>query len=83
MEKYVIERAKEAGLMVAFMHLTIRQAAKELGVSKTTVHKDITERLKKIDPDLHVAVRNQLDHHIKMRSYRGGQALREKLKKAS
>lgn len=79
MEKYIRVRAKEAGFMIAFMHLTIREAANNLGVSKTTVHKDVTELLEKIDHELYLAARSQLDYHIKVRSSRGGQALRKKL----
>ncbi len=54
--------------------------AKELGVSKSTVHKDVTNRLKEIDFLLYRSVREQLDYHIKIRSVRGGQALRNKIR---
>ena len=53
---------------------TVRAAAKQFGVSKSTVHKDLTERLEKINPALYQQVR-QLLRHI-----RGGMATRRKYK---
>lgn len=53
---------------------TVRAAAKQFGVSKSTVHKDLTERLEKIDPALYQQVRQLLDRNKAERHIRGGMA---------
>ena len=60
---------------------TVRQAAKIFGVSKSTVHKDLTERLENIDSSLAIEVRKILDLNKSERHIRGGMATREKYKK--
>ncbi len=57
---------------------TVRVAAKHFGVSKSTVHKDVSERLKRIDPLLYGRVREVLDINKAERHIRGGIATREK-----
>ena len=57
---------------------TVRQAAKDFGVSKSTVHKDCTERLEQICPELAKEVRRVLDVNKSERHIRGGMATREK-----
>ena len=57
---------------------TVRQAAKEFGVSKSTVHKDVTERLEKINPTLADKIRKILDINKSERHIRGGLATKEK-----
>ena len=59
---------------------TVRSAAKQFGVSKSTVHKDLTERLEKIDPALYQQVRQLLDRNKAERHSRGGMATRRKYK---
>lgn len=59
---------------------TVRAAAKEFGVSKSTVHTDVSERLKKINPSLYKQVRKVLDLNKAERHFRGGIATREKYK---
>ena len=59
---------------------TVRAAAKQFGVSKSTVHKDLTERLEKIDPALYQQVRQLLDRNKAERHIRGGMATRRKYK---
>ena len=54
--------------------------AKQFGVSKSTVHKDLTERLEKIDPALYQQVRQLLDRNKAERHIRGGMATRRKYK---
>ena len=51
---------------------TVRAAAKQFGVSKSTVHKDLTERLEKINPALYQQVRQLLDRNKAERHIRGG-----------
>lgn len=57
---------------------TVRSAAKEFGVSKSTVHKDMVSRLNKIDKRLYREVRSVLDENKKERHIRGGLATKEK-----
>lgn len=76
------ERAAEVGEFVAASGATVRAAAKRFGISKSTVHKDLTGRLKHIDPELYrrvsaVLARNRAERHL-----RGGDATRQKYKKA-
>ena len=57
---------------------TVRQTAKEFGICKSTVHKDVTERLAVINTALAKQVRNVLDVNKSERHIRGGMATREK-----
>ena len=57
---------------------TVRQAAKHFGISKSTVHKDCTERLQQIDAGLAAQAREVLDVNKSERHIRGGVATREK-----
>ena len=57
---------------------TVREAAKKFGISKSTVHKDITERLPSLSRQLHNEVRKILDENRQERHIRGGLATREK-----
>ena len=57
---------------------TVRGAAKKFGISKSTVHKDVSERLKKINPGLAKEVRVVLDENKAERHMRGGMATKLK-----
>lgn len=57
---------------------TVRGAAKKFGISKSTVHKDVSERLKKINPSLAREVRRILDENKAERHIRGGMATKLK-----
>ena len=57
---------------------TVRGAAKKFGISKSTVHKDVSERLKKINPALAKEVRLILDENKAERHIRGGMATKLK-----
>ncbi len=57
---------------------TVRDAAKEFGISKSTVHKDITSALKTKNISLYESVREILDCHKEERHIRGGEATRQK-----
>lgn len=57
---------------------TVRQAAKHYGISKSTVHKDVTERLVQINPTLAMEARKVLDVNKSERHIRGGLATKEK-----
>lgn len=72
------ERAVELGRYISESKATVRAAAKKFGVSKSTVHSDITVRLQKINPVLYSEVRKVLDVNKEERHIRGGIATREK-----
>ncbi|MBE5787536.1 MAG: stage III sporulation protein D [Clostridiales bacterium] len=59
---------------------TVRQAAKAFGLSKSSVHKDVHERLKYIHPGLHLEVKKVLAYHQAVRHIRGGMATRQRWK---
>lgn len=61
---------------------TVRKTAYRYGVSKSTVHKDVTEKLKKINPALYLDVKVILDTNKAERHIRGGEATRVKYEKA-
>ena len=78
MRDYIEERAEEIGQYIVESGATVRQTAKKFGVSKSTVHKDVTERLVKINPFLAARIRVVLDVNKAERHIRGGMATREK-----
>ncbi|MBQ3077573.1 MAG: sporulation transcriptional regulator SpoIIID [Clostridia bacterium] len=78
MKGFPEERAVALALYIIENKATVRQAAREFGVSKSTCHKDVTERLKRINPALYEEVRPILEQNLKERHIRGGQATREK-----
>lgn len=78
MKAYIEERAIEAARYIIEQGATVRQAAKELGISKSTVHKDVTERLHGINPSLAAETRRVLDRNKSERHIRGGMATKEK-----
>ena len=72
------ERAIELAHYIIDSKDTVRGAAKKFGVSKSTVHKDVSERLKKINPNLANEVRKILDENKAERHIRGGMATKLK-----
>ncbi len=61
-------------------HATVRDAAHKFGISKSTVHKDVTQKLKYMDPAKYIVVRAILDENKAERHLRGGEATRMKYK---
>ena len=61
MKDYIEERAVEVAYYIIETKATVRQAAKKFGISKSTVHKDCTERLRQIDAGLAAQAREVLD----------------------
>ncbi len=72
------ERATELAHYIIDSKDTVRGAAKKFGISKSTVHKDVSERLIKINPSLAKAVRIILDENKAERHIRGGMATKLK-----
>ncbi len=78
MHEYIKERTLRIGTCIVETKQTVRTIAKEFGVSKSTVHKDLTERLPEINPELADEVKNILDYHKSIRHIRGGEATKIK-----
>ncbi len=73
-------RAMVLGEYISETGATVRATAKQFSVSKSTVHKDVTEKLKKISPSLYEQVRQVLERNKEERHIRGGEATRRKYK---
>ena len=80
MKGFPEERAVALALYIIENKATVRAAAKEFGVSKSTCHKDVTDRLLKVNKALYEEVRPILEQNLKERHIRGGRATREKYK---
>lgn len=78
MKDAIEERACELAVYIIETGATVRAAARHFGVSKSTVHKDITERLEHIDPKLAREARKVLNLNKSERHIRGGQATKQK-----
>lgn len=72
------ERACELAVYMIETRATVRAAAKHFGISKSTVHKDLSQRLPKCNKALYLQVRQILDINKAQRHIRGGIATREK-----
>lgn len=80
MHEQIEERAQKLGVYMIENNTTVRAAASVFGVSKSTVHKDLTERLRRINPNLFEQVRVVLEQNKAERHIRGGMATRKKFK---
>lgn len=78
MKDYIQKRVLDLSQYIADRRATVRQAAKFFGVSKSTVHKDVTERLPRINRGLAREVKRILDTNKAERHLRGGEATRKK-----
>ncbi|SHK84712.1 sporulation transcriptional regulator SpoIIID [Hespellia stercorisuis] len=78
MKDYIEERCALLAGYIVERKATVRQAAKHFGISKSTVHKDVTDRLLQVNPGLAAQVRTVLDTNKSERHIRGGLATREK-----
>lgn len=72
------ERAVKLAQYIAEQNATVRQAAKKFGISKSTVHKDVTQRIKQFSPQLYEQVQEVLEQNKRERHIRGGLATKEK-----
>ncbi len=78
MRDYIWRRVLEVSQYIAKTGSTVRETAGVFEVSKSTVHKDVSERLPQIDSRLAVRVRGVLEHNKAERHIRGGEATRRK-----
>ncbi|MBQ9963871.1 MAG: sporulation transcriptional regulator SpoIIID [Clostridia bacterium] len=77
----VEERAIELGEYIIENKTTVRAAAKQFHISKSTVHKDVADRLQFVNPQLYGEVRRVLEINKAQRHIRGGLATREKYRR--
>ncbi len=80
MHTNIEQRACDLAVYIIENKSTVRAAAAQFGISKSTVHKDITERLPRVNPALYRQVRELLDLNKAERHIRGGLATRRKYK---
>jgi putative DeoR family transcriptional regulator (stage III sporulation protein D) len=74
------ERACDLAAYIRESRATVRSAAKKFGISKSTVHKDLSERLEQINTPLYLQVKEVLEYNKSERHIRGGLATRMKYK---
>ena len=78
MRELAQDRAVQLGEFIAQTGATVRAAGKMYGISKSTVHKDVSERLKYVDLELYEEVRAVLKTNLDERHIRGGNATKQK-----
>ena len=74
------KRACEVAVYLIETGATVRAAARHFGISKSTVHKDLSQRLKQYNQELYVQARQVLEKNKQERHIRGGMATRRKYK---
>ncbi|KAB2953796.1 sporulation transcriptional regulator SpoIIID [Heliorestis acidaminivorans] len=82
MQDYIRKRVLEVSQYIMEATATVRQTASVFGVSKSTIHKDVTERLPLINPQLAQEVKVVLEKNKLERHIRGGEATRKKYQEA-
>lgn len=80
MQEYIQKRVLDICHYILETQATVRQAAQVFQVSKSTVHKDMTERLPSLNKELALQVKNILEYNKAERHLRGGEATRRKYK---
>lgn len=78
MDKLIMKRVIEEANIIVGTEITLRELSKHLGISKSTIHKDMQERLITIDKNLYRKVQRVFQKHIDIRHYIGGEATRKK-----
>ena len=78
MWEYIEERARKCAEYIVATGCTVRACSAHFCISKSTVHKDVSERLKYIDETLYEKSREVLNQNLSERHIRGGIATREK-----
>ena len=83
MQNYIRKRAVKIARYILQTSDTVRGTAEVFGISKSTVHKDVAERLPRISKELAEEVRSVLDRNKAERHLRGGEATRQKYAQAN
>lgn len=81
MWEYIEERAIKCAEYIVETGCTVRACSARFGISKSTVHKDVSERLRRIDSELYERTREVLEKNLNERHIRGGIATKEKYQK--
>ena len=81
MQDTIEERACQLAVYMIETGATVRSAAKQFGISKSTVHKTLTEKLRQCNYPLYLQVREVLDKNKQERHIRGGMATKRKYQK--
>ncbi len=81
MNQVIKTRVVEEAKLIIRTNMTIRQLSKVMFISKSTIHKDLNERLKKIDINLYNQVQKIFQKHIQTRHLVGGKKTKEKYEK--
>ena len=81
MSEAIRDRVLYSAKIMVNDRLTVRDVAKIVGISKSTVHKDLTEKLQTIDEILYDEIIELLEYNKKIRHIRGGQKTKEKYEK--
>lgn len=81
MNSFIIKRVLDEAYYMIKTNDTIREIATVFNVSKSTVHKDLHERLQNINSDLYLQIDSILKYHIDVRHIRGGESTKKKYKK--
>ena len=77
MSAYIIKRVLEVANHIIYTKDTIRETAKKFNISKSTIHKDLQERLSQIDINKYNVVKKIMDEHIETRHIKGGESTRQ------
>ena len=77
MNKNILNRVNKIADYIINSNETIRNTAKVFNVSKSTVHKDLKERLYKIDIDKYNEIKKIMEHHIETRHIKGGESTKQ------
>ena len=77
MNKNIQKRVNDVADYIINTRKTIRQTAKIFNVSKSTIHKDLKERLIEIDKQKYLKIKNIMNDHIEIRHIRGGESTRQ------
>ena len=78
MNKKIINRVLEEGKFIIDTGYTVREMASIFKISKSTIHKDLRDRLLEIDKDMYEKVSSILQYHMDIRHIRGGESTRKK-----
>lgn len=77
MNKVILKRVNDIANHIINTKDTIRETAKKFGVSKSTVHKDIGERLYNIDKEKYDLIKKIMNEHLETRHIKGGESTRQ------
>lgn len=78
MNKSIVDRVYGEAMYMLKTKSTVREVATVFNVSKSTVHKDLQERLIEIDKNLHKEINNIFKEHVETRHIRGGESTRQR-----